>query len=123
MRRVKYGSIPWLVLATSFMIVSVSLSGYSVYLMRYITDYGLEKSLDEMFEVAKIMIVILGLSLIVNLIYTNIKSIYLNKSLNLMKRKYIEQLLEQDITQLQKDQSSKYLSNLTKEFDRYEDKY
>lgn len=123
MRKVKYGSIPWLVLATSFMIVSVSLSGYSVYLMRYITDYGLEKSLDEMFEVAKIMIVILGLSLIVNLIYTNIKSIYLNKSLNLMKREYIDQLLEQDITQLQKDQTSKYLSNLTNDFDRYEEKY
>lgn len=123
MKKVKYGSIPWLILVTSVMIISVSLSGYTVYLMRFITDYGLEKRLDEMFEVAKIMILILGVNLIVNLIYTNLKSIYLNKSLNLMKQTYINQLLEQDITQLQKDQSTKYLSNLTNDFDRYEDKY
>lgn len=123
MKKVKYGSIPWLILVTSVMIISVSLSGYSVYLMRFITDYGLEKRLDEMLEVAKTMILILGVSLIVNLFYTKLKSIYLNKSLNLMKQTYINQLLEQDITQLQKDQSTKYLSNLTNDFDRYEDKY
>lgn len=123
MKKVKYGSIPWLIVVTVFMTISVSLNGYSVYLMRYITDYGLEKRLDEMFEVAKTMIIILGISLVINLIYTNLKSIYLNKSLNLMKRRYIDQLLEQDITQLQKDQTSKYLSNLTNDFDRYEDKY
>lgn len=123
MRKVKYGSIPWLIVVSVFMTISVSLNGYSVYLMRYITDYGLEKRLDEMFEVAKTMIIILGISLVINLIYTNLKSIYLNKSLNLMKRRYIDQLLEQDITQLQKDQTSKYLSNLTNDFDRYEDKY
>ena len=40
-----------------------------------------------------------------------------------MKARYIDQLLEQDITQLQKDQTPKYLSNLTNDFDRYEDKY
>lgn len=123
MRKVKYGSIPWLIVVSVFMTISVSLNGYSVYLMRYITDYGLEKRLDEMFEVAKTMIIILGISLVINLIYTNLKSVYLNKSLNLMKRRYIDQLLEQDITQLQKDQTSKYLSNLTNDFDRYEDKY
>lgn len=123
MKKVKYGSILWLILVTSVMIISVSLSGYSVYLMRFITDYGLEKRLDEMFEVAKIMILILGVNLFVNLIYTKLKSIYLNKSLNLMKQTYINQLLEQDITQLQKDQTTKYLSNLTNDFDRYEDKY
>ncbi len=123
MKKVRYGSIPWLVVVTLFMTISVSLNGYSIYLMRFITDYGLEKRIDDMFEIAKIMIVILGINLVINLIYTNLKSVYLNKSLNLMKRQYIDQLLDQDITQLQKDQTSKYLSNLTNDFDRYEDKY
>jgi len=123
MNKVRYGSIPWLIVVTLFMIISVSLNGYSIYLMRFITDYGLEKRLDDMFDVARIMVIILGINLIVNLIYTNLKSVYLNKSLNLMKRQYIDQLLNQDITQLQKDQTSKYLSNLTNDFDRYEDKY
>lgn len=123
MKKVRYGSIPWLVVVTLFMTISVSLNGYSIYLMRFITDYGLEKRIDDMFEIAKIMIVILGINLVINLVYTNLKSVYLNKSLNLMKRQYIDQLLDQDITQLQKDQTSKYLSNLTNDFDRYEDKY
>lgn len=123
MKKVRNGSIPWLVVVTLFMTISVSLNGYSIYLMRFITDYGLEKRIDDMFEIAKIMIVILGINLVINLIYTNLKSVYLNKSLNLMKRQYIDQLLDQDITQLQKDQTSKYLSNLTNDFDRYEDKY
>jgi ABC-type multidrug transport system fused ATPase/permease subunit len=123
MKKVRYGSIPWLVVVTLFMTISVSLNGYSIYLMRFITEYGLEKRIDDMFEIAKIMIVILGINLVINLIYTNLKSVYLNKSLNLMNRQYIDQLLDQDITQLQKDQTSKYLSNLTNDFDRYEDKY
>jgi hypothetical protein len=62
MKQVKYGSIPWLIIVSFFMTISVSLNGYSVYLMRYITDYGLEKRLDEMFDVAKIMIFILGVN-------------------------------------------------------------
>lgn len=123
MKKVSYGSIPWLIVVSLFMTISVSLNGYSIYLMRFITDYGLEKRIDDMFDIARIMIMILGINLVINLIYTNLKSVYLNKSLNLMKRRYIDELLNQDITQLQKDQTSKYLSNLTNDFDRYEDKY
>lgn len=123
MKKVKYGSIPWLFAVTIVMIVSVTINGYSVYLMRFITDYGLEKRMDDMFDVAKVMVIILGINFVINIIYTQLKSIYLNKSLNLMKARYIDQLLEQDITQLQKDQTPKYLSNLTNDFDRYEDKY
>ena len=123
MKKVKYGSSPWLFAVTIVMIVSVTINGYSVYLMRFITDYGLAKRMDDMFDVAKVMVIILGINFVINIIYTQLKSIYLNKSLNLMKARYIDQLLEQDITQLQKDQTPKYLSNLTNDFDRYEDKY
>lgn len=123
MKKVKYGSIPWLFAVMIVMIASVTINGYSVYLMRFITDYGLAKRMDDMFDVAKVMVIILGINFVINIIYTQLKSIYLNKSLNLMKARYIDQLLEQDITQLQKDQTPKYLSNLTNDFDRYEDKY
>jgi ABC-type multidrug transport system fused ATPase/permease subunit len=123
MKKYKYGSIPWLMIVSILMGISVSLNGYSVYLMRYITDYGLEKRLDDMFDVAKIMFVLLGVRLVLGLMNTMLKSMYINKSLNLMKRAYIDQLLEQDITQLQKDHTVKYLSNLTNDFDRYEEKF
>jgi len=123
MKKYKYGSIPLLVIVSILMGISVSLNGYSVYLMRFITDYGLEKRLDDMFDVAKIMFVLLGVRLVLGLINTMLKSTYINKSLNLMKRNYIDRLLEQDITQLQKDHTVKYLSNLTNDFDRYEEKF
>ena len=80
MKQVKYGSIPWLIIVSSFMTISVSLNGYSIYLMRFITDYGLEKRIDEMFDVAKIMIIILGVNLIINLIYTNLNQYISHKS-------------------------------------------
>lgn len=123
MKRYKYGSVPWLFVVSLISGISVSLNGYSVYLMRFITDYGLEKRLDDMFDVAKIILVLLGSRLFLGLINTMLKSVYINKSLNLMKRAYIDQLLDQDITQLQKDSTVKYLSNLTNDFDRYEEKF
>lgn len=123
MKRYKYGSVPWLFVVSLISGISVSLNGYSVYLMRFITDYGLEKRLDDMFDVAKIILVLLGSRLFLGLINTMLKSVYINKSLNLMKRAYIDQLLNQDITQLQKDSTVKYLSNLTNDFDRYEEKF
>ncbi len=85
MKKVKYGSIPWLFSVTIVMIVSVTINGYSVYLMRFITDYGLAKRMNDMFDVAKVMVIILGINFVINIIYTQLKSIYLNKSLNLMK--------------------------------------
>ena len=78
MKKVSYGSIPWLIVVSLFMTISVSLNGYSIYLMRFITDYGLEKRIDDMFDIARIMIMILGINLVINLIYTNLKSVYLN---------------------------------------------
>ena len=81
MKKVKYGSIPWLFAVTIVMIVSVTINGYSVYLMRFITDYGLAKRMDDMFDVAKVMVIILGINFVINIIIDSTSKI-LNKAAN-----------------------------------------
>lgn len=123
MRKHAYGSKPWLIIITLYMVVITALSGYSIYLLRFITDYGLAKQMDALLDVAIQMLIILGILLVLELIGTPLRSIYLSKSLVLMKQHYIDEVLKQDITQVQKEQVNRYLSNLTNDFDRYEQKF
>lgn len=123
MKKVKYGHKPWLAVNALHMALLVSLNGYNIYLIRAITDYGLAKQLDKMLETAMVMLGILVISLILDTFGTLLKSAYIEKSLTLMKTTYIYKLMEQDITQLQKEKCNDYRSNLTNDFDRYEDKY
>ncbi len=123
MKKVMYGHRGWLALNAINMAVSAALNGWSIYLLRFITDYGLAKELDRMLETATWMVMILLVALVLNGIGTLLKSTYIEKSLLLMKNTYIHQLLNQDITQLQKEKSNIYRSNLTNDFDRYEEKF
>ncbi len=123
MKNVKYGHKGWLILVTISMVFTTTLSGITIYLLRFITDFGLARELDRMIQVAQWMVVIFIVELIIDGIGTLIKSAYIEKSLLLMKKKYIHQLLKQDITQLQKEKVNTYRSNLTNDFDRYQDKF
>ena len=123
MRKHAYGSKPWLVIITLYMISITALNGYSIYLLRFITDYGLAREMDKLVDVAIQMLIILALLLILELIGTPLRSLYLSKSMVVMKQAYIDRVLDQDITQVQKEQVNRYLSNLTNDFDRYELKF
>lgn len=103
--------------------VSSALNGVSIYMLRFITDYGINKDMPRMIETIKILLLVLLVILIVELLNINLKASYLRKSLILMKSKYISLLMSQDITQLQKENISTYRSNLINDFDRYEEKY
>ncbi len=123
MKRVRLGHIPALVIMTIGLAVSSALNGVSIYMLRYITDYGINKDMPRMIETIKILLLVLLVILIVELLNINLKASYLRKSLILMKSKYISLLMSQDITQLQKENISTYRSNLINDFDRYEEKY
>lgn len=123
MRKVKLGHKPWLLINVLHMATFVSLNGYNIYLIRELTNYGLEKQLDKMLETAFVMLGILVIMLLLDTLGTFLKSAYIEKSLTLMKTRYIQRLMNQDITQLQKEKCNEYRSNLTNDFDRYEDKY
>ncbi len=123
MKRVRLGHIPALAIMTIGLAVSSALNGVSIYMLRFITDYGINKDMPRMIETIKILLLVLLVILIVELLNINLKASYLRKSLILMKSKYISLLMSQDITQLQKENISTYRSNLINDFDRYEEKY
>jgi ABC-type multidrug transport system fused ATPase/permease subunit len=123
MRKLKLGNIPWLIVNAIHTLFFVSLSGWNIYLLKVITDYGLDRQMDKVLETAQLMLMIMVGSLILDSIGTLLKSKYLETSLKQLKNHYIHRLMEQDITQLQKDQCNIYRSNLTNDFDRFEEKF
>jgi ABC-type multidrug transport system fused ATPase/permease subunit len=123
MRKLKLGNIPWLIVNAIHTLFFVSLSGWNIYLLKVITDYGLAREMDKVLETAQLMLMIMVGSLILDSIGTLVKSKYLETSLKQLKNHYIHRLMEQDITQLQKDQCNIYRSNLTNDFDRFEEKF
>lgn len=123
MRKIQLGSKIWLLFSILAMSVGTILNGISIYLLRFVTDYGLAKELDKMLDITKIAILIFIAILFVELITTWVKSMYLKKSLVLLKSTYVSNLMDQDITQLQKENESMYRSNLTNDMDRYETKF
>jgi ATP-binding cassette, subfamily B, bacterial len=123
MKKLHLGHKGWLLLNIIGMVLMTVFNGINIYLLRIITDYGLNKELDLMLQTAQWIILLLMLGLVVDLVGTYIKSQYIEQSLLLMKRHYVYSLLNQDITQLQKEKVSVYRSNLTNDFDRFQDKY
>jgi ATP-binding cassette, subfamily B, bacterial len=123
MKKLHLGHKGWLLLNIIGMVLMTVFNGINIYLLRIITDYGLNKQLDLMLQTAQWIILLLMLGLVVDLVGTYIKSQYIEQSLLLMKRHYVYSLLNQDITQLQKEKVSVYRSNLTNDFDRFQDKY
>lgn len=123
MRKLKLGNIPWLIINVIHTIFFVSLSGWNIYLLKVITDYGLERQMDKVLQTAQLMLMIMLGSLVLDSIGTLLKSKYLETSLKKLKNHYIHRLMEQDITQLQKEQCNIYRSNLTNDFDRFEEKF
>ena len=123
MKQLHLGHRGWLFINIINMMFMTSLNGLSIYLLRFITDYGLSKQLDLMLQTAQWMLLLLVFLLIADVIGTYLRSRYIESSLIMMKKAYINQLLNQDITQLQKEKVSVYRSNLTNDFDRFQDKY
>ena len=123
MKKLHLGHKGWLFLNIIGMVLMTVFNGINIYLLRIITDYGLNKQLDLMLQTAQWIILLLMLGLVVDLVGTYLRSQYIEQSLLLMKRHYVYSLLKQDITQLQKEKVSVYRSNLTNDFDRFQDKY
>lgn len=123
MKKIKYGHTGYLALVSLLLAIENIMGGISIYLLRFIMDYGLDGELDKMIGIARIMIILLIVLLFVSLVTTSIKAIYMEQSLILMKNRYVRELLKQDITQLQKEHAIHYRSHLSNDFDNYEKKY
>lgn len=100
-----------------------ALYGTLTYFIGTMVDLGLEKNLSEMFSLSKLLVVIALLSLVVGFVTSFIENGWINLSMNQLKKDYIDQVLDQDILEVQKEKIPRYFSNLTNDFDRYETKY
>lgn len=123
MKKNHLGHHGWLAVNAAVITCSVVLNGITIYMLGMITDYGIQGNLTAMFEVAQWMFVILAVLLSVNVVAAYGSTQYIKASLIAMKKAYVSTLLDQDISQLQKEKINAYRSNLTNDFDRFQDKY
>lgn len=123
LKQLKYGSKKWLVILTLALFLTHAIAGYATYLLRYITDYALSQEIDLLVDTAFLIVYVFAGRFLSDLVTTWAKKRYMGESLRLMKETYVRKLLEQDVTQLQKEYVTRYHSNLTNDFDRYEEKY
>ncbi|MCD8574911.1 MAG: hypothetical protein LRY28_05400 [Erysipelotrichaceae bacterium] len=86
MKQLHLGHRGWLVINVINMMFMTSLNGLSIYLLRFITDYGLSKQLNLMLQTAQWMLLLLVFLLIADLIGTYLRSRYIESSLILMKK-------------------------------------
>ncbi|MFZ2256682.1 MAG: ABC transporter ATP-binding protein [Clostridiaceae bacterium] len=119
----KYGDKGGLLLVTCLIFVSSGLFAYMTYNIGRLVDFGLAKNLPAMDPLARLMI-ILGLAILaVELLGALAKTSWIQRSMNQLKKAYLDGLLELEVVQLQKDQIPQMYSNLTNDFDRYETKF
>ncbi len=123
MKQYKYGNKKWLFLTTVILAIQVIIMGIITYFLRYITDYAISQEIEKMLDYTKISFILLLVSFLFTSVLAFIKAKYLQESLVLLKSQYLSRLLKQDITQLQKEKSVTYRSNLTNDFDNYEKKF
>ena len=119
----KYGDKSGLFLLTCLTILSSGLFGLMTYYIGRMVDFGLAKNLSAMDPLARMMI-FLGIAILaVELLGALAQTSWIQRSMNGLKKDYLNGLLDLEVVQLQKDQIPQMYSNLTNDFDRYETKF
>lgn len=123
MRKYRFGNKKSLAIMSVFMLISSILGGASLYALSFITDYAVAGQVDKLLEIAKILLLVIIIELVVNLIASYLKSQYLFKSSQDLKIGYVERLFNLDIKDLSQNDEEVYLSNLSNDVDRYEERF
>lgn len=123
MNRLRWGKLSALWLMTVSIIIYSIINACIIYSVKDLLDYGIAKNTTAVLMSGQKTLITLLFLLIFRLITVYLKANYLKQSLLLLKTAYIEQLMNQDITQLQKDNIATYYSDLTNGFDRIEEKH
>lgn len=123
MSKYRYGNKKCLIILSISMLVSAIFGGVTLYALSFITDYAVAGEVSKLFEIAKILLVVVILELIVNLVTTYLKSKYLFKSNQDLKIGYVEKLFNLDIKDLSRNDEEVYLTHLSNDVDRYEERF
>lgn len=120
MDKYRYGDKRLLVMVSISLFATAIFGGLIIYALRFITDYAVAGDLSKLFEISKILLIVLIFELIFNLLSSYLKSLYLNKSMIDLRSAYVKKLFDLDIKNIAENDEEKYLSHLSNDMDRYE---
>lgn len=123
MSKYRFGDKISLIFVSLALLVTAIFGGVTLYALRFITDYAVAGQVDKLIEVSKILLIVLGLELVVNLLASYLKSLYLKKSMIGLRSSYVNRLFKLDIENLAGSDEEKYLSHLSNDMDRYETRF
>ncbi|AMC92579.1 hypothetical protein AOC36_00785 [Erysipelothrix larvae] len=123
MKSVRFGDkkqLTYLVLALT---IGALIQGWVTFLLGDIVDYGYAGNLDGMLSLIPQFLIVVVLNFGNSMVQLSVKTNYIKQSMMLLKNTYIDKLMQKDITQLQKEFTPIYRSQLTQDMDRYEGKF
>lgn len=120
LKKYRYGNIKVLIPLLVLLFLTALIEGYSVLIIGRVTDFAVEGQVEKIIYYTKIMLLVLIVNLLVNLILSKVKSLYLSKSALGLRSEYAKKLLDLDLKNTISNESSVYLSHLSNDIDRYE---
>lgn len=123
MHKYRYGDKLSLTFMSLSILVGAGISGLSIFALKYITDYAVAGEISKLIEISKILLIVIIFELVFNLLTSYLKSVYMNKSMRNIREGYASRLFALDIKNLSVNDEEKYLSHLSNDMDRYEDRF
>ncbi len=123
MYKLRFGEKKSLAFLTLSIFIGAAISGISLYALSYITDYAVAGQVSKLIQISKILLIVIIFELAFNLLISYLSSIYMNKSMVLIRTTYVGKLFDLDIKNLSDNDEEKYLSQLSNDMDRYEERF
>ena len=123
MVKLKYGNRKFLTILTFSFLIFAAFDGFNLYAMRFVTDFAIAGDIKGLLGISKIMVFVIISELVLNLMITRFKARYLKLSISKLKTSYVEKLFAMDILTMTQKTDDMYLSQLSNDMDRYEQKF
>ena len=123
MHKHRYGDKIALAFMSLSIFMAAGIGGISLYALSYITDYAVAGEVSKLIHISKILLIVIIFELSINLLTSYLSSIYMNKSMRNIRVAYVGKLFGLDIKNLSGNDEEKYLSQLSNDMDRYEDRF
>ena len=123
MVKLKYGNRKFLTILTFSFLIFAAFDGFNLYAMRFVTDFAIAGDIKGLLGISKIMVFVIISELVLNLMITRFKARYLKLSMSKLKTTYVEKLFAMDILTMTQKTDDMYLSQLSNDMDRYEQKF
>lgn len=123
MKKLRFGHKTTLGLFMLTTLTSAIVFGAMTYMLRDVTDMGYQKNVQGMLLVGRWILLLIAGGLLFRLIEKYFRVQYIQRSNLKLKQTYLERVMAQDITQLQKENTPLYRSQMTQDMDRYESKF